>query len=87
MSLYKIPSFWQGRCLPDDTVCALADYILNLILIGHVEGDLAGSSLCGVLLNHPVGSVGLGSMVSSSGRAKSPGWGTGEREAFHDAGE
>lgn len=61
------------RYLPDNTVCALTDYILDLILIGHVEGDLAGSSLCGVLLNHLVGSVGLRSIVSSGGWAKGPG--------------
>jgi hypothetical protein len=32
--------------LPDDTVCALADHILNVVLFGHVKGDLTGSLAC-----------------------------------------
>jgi len=40
--------------LPDDTVGALADNILNFILIGNVEGDLSGSSRGGSLLSHDV---------------------------------
>lgn len=79
-------------CLPDNTVCALTDHILNLILVGDIERDLARASRRR-LLNHGAGSGGLKFMVSISFRAnfraKGPGQGTreGKREAFHDAGE
>lgn len=38
--------------LPDDTVGAFADNILDFILIGDIEGDLPGSSHGRVLLTH-----------------------------------
>jgi hypothetical protein len=38
--------------LPDDTVGALADNILDFILVGNIEGDLPGSSHGGSLLSH-----------------------------------
>lgn len=79
-------------CLPDNTVCALTDHILNLILIGDIERDLPRASRRR-LLNHGAGSEGFKFMVSvnfrANFRAKGPGQGTRERkrEAFHDAGE
>jgi hypothetical protein len=41
----------------DDTVCALADNILDVILLADVEGDLAGSSLRGSARRRHVGDV------------------------------
>jgi hypothetical protein len=41
-----------GFQLPDDTVCALANDILNIVLVGHVEGDLSRPSLGVLTLSH-----------------------------------
>lgn len=38
--------------LPDDTIGAFADNILDFILVGNIEGDLPGSSRGRVWLNH-----------------------------------
>lgn len=35
---------WLKRDVPDDTVCALTNNILNIVLLAHIEGDLAGST-------------------------------------------
>ena len=38
--------------LPDDTIGAFADNILDLVLIGYIEGDLPGSSRGRALMTH-----------------------------------
>lgn len=38
--------------IPDDTIGALADNILDFILVGNIEGDLPGSPRGRVWLNH-----------------------------------
>lgn len=38
--------------IPDDTIGAFADNILDFILVGNIEGDLPGSSRGRVWLNH-----------------------------------
>ena len=55
----------SGYGLPDDTVRALANHILNLILVGYIERDLSRSSLGRILLAHVVGTGGLGARVSA----------------------
>jgi hypothetical protein len=51
--------------LPDNTVGTFTDDILDLVLVGHVEGDLPRSPLRGVLLAHVDDGGVLRGMVSS----------------------
>ena len=63
--VFSIEAFLLGwTCLPDDTVSTFTDDILDLVLVGHVEGDLPRSSLRRILLAH-LGGAGLRGRVSS----------------------
>ena len=43
----------RSRNIPDDTVSAFTDHILNIVLLAHVERDLAGPrSVRGVRSRH-----------------------------------
>lgn len=43
----------EKKNIPDDTVCTLTNNILNIILLAHIERDLAGPrSVRGVRSRH-----------------------------------
>lgn len=45
-------TYTGGHQLPDDAVCALANNILDIVLIGDIEGDLSRASLGVLTLSH-----------------------------------
>lgn len=77
-------SSMSDRGLPDYTVCTLPNDILNLILIGDVEGDLARSSLWRVLLGHGVSCAGLEEKVNIGNPRREPN--KSARQAGHSKG-
>lgn len=63
---------WTVPCLPDHTVCTLTNDILNLILVGDVEGDLPRPSLWRGLLGHGVGDARLDEQVNTGVPRREP---------------
>lgn len=53
-------SEFASQDLPDNTISSLADDILNVVLLAHIEGDLARAGWVGGLSSrHFDGSLGL----------------------------
>lgn len=56
-----------GVDLPDDSICALTDHVLNVVLLRHIEGDFPRAAAACWCARHCGGVMGYFARVREAG--------------------